>query len=94
MALSGDSKLDVELHTRCLQDWKETQAQNKEGAGHNGEAKTQMKPSKGKKKGTGVEPQDEEEERKEARSRDNVSWTMRGCVSGLGVLVMTSKKRC
>lgn len=32
-----------------------------------------MKPSKGKKKGTGVERQDEEDERKEARS-----WTMPG----------------
>lgn len=78
MALSGDRKLDVDPYKPYLQDWKQIQAQNKEGVGWNGQAKTRMKPGKGKKKGTGVEPQDGEEERKETRSRDNVSWTIPG----------------
>lgn len=51
--LSQDRKLDMDLYTLYSQDWKEIQAQNKEGEGWNGEAKTQRKPSKGKKKGTG-----------------------------------------
>lgn len=69
MALSGDRKLDTDPYTPCTQDCKQIPAQRKRRqSGWEEEARHGRRPRQGKKKrAMEVEPQGEEDEKRETR---------------------------